>query len=128
MQNNPLASTLEKSSSRRSFLGALGLTALAIPALAACGNSSTATFAQPATKVPAGFAGRRNVVIWSSWGGDNGKMFADLIKKFNESQTAIYAEVQQFDGYDGVGEKLTAGLRAKQVPDLAVLSDIHWNR
>ncbi|WPR63084.1 ABC transporter substrate-binding protein [Glutamicibacter protophormiae] len=128
MQNNPLASTLNKSSSRRSFLGALGLTALAIPALAACGNSSAGAFSQPATKVPAGFSGRRNVVIWSSWGGDNGKMFADLIKKFNESQTAIYAEVQQFDGYDGVGEKLTAGLRAKQIPDLAVLSDIHWNR
>lgn len=129
MTASPLANTA-KMSSRRNFLGTIGLGALALPLLSACSSPAGAqdAFGQPSVKMPAQFAGRQTVVIWSSWAGDNGKHFSGLIKKFNESQTDIYAEVQQFDGYDGVADKVTAGLRARQIPDIAVFSDIHWNR
>lgn len=135
MNIQPQLPPAQNTFNRRRFLGGLGMTAISLPFLSACGNGnsgganvSAAVFSQPDTKVPAQYSGRTAVVLWSPWAGNNGDVLAQLIKSFNESQTEIYAEIQQFDGYDGVSEKLTAGLQAKQVPELAVLSDVTWNR
>lgn len=37
-------------------------------------------------------------------------------------------EIQGFANYDTVDQKLAAGLQARQIPDIVVLSDISWNR
>ena len=134
MNSHPQPSTVANNFSRRRFLGGLGMAALSLPLLSACSNGNGGTqatvpvYSQPGVKVPAQYSGRTAVVLWSPWAGNNGEVLAQLIKSFNESQTEIYAEIQQFDGYDGVSEKLTAGLQAKQVPEIAVLSDVTWNR
>ncbi|MGW5075811.1 ABC transporter substrate-binding protein [Rhodococcus sp. NPDC004095] len=118
--------------SRRRFLTLAGMTAAAVPVLAACGSpggsGSGGGFAQPDVAPPAQFAGRTNVVVWSPWSGTNHDAFTGLVTRFNESQSDIYAEVQQFKGYDGVTEKLSAGLQAKQIPEIAVFSDVSWNK
>lgn len=135
MNNQSQPSPIRRSVSRRGFLSGLGAAAIALPILSACGTTagsgtaaSVPVYSQPGVKVPGEYAGRTAVVLWSPWGGNNGAVLAQLIKTFNDSQKDIYAEIQQFDGYDGVSEKLTAGLQAKQVPELAVLSDVTWNR
>ena len=51
-----------------------------------------------------------------------------MVDGFNRSQSDIYAEVQQFNGYDGVTEKIAAGLQARQIPDIGVFSDVSWNK
>ena len=115
--------------SRRSFLTAAGMTAIALPVLAACGNAGgTASFSAPDVKAPSEFAGRTNVVIWSPWSGNNHEVFTGVVDGFNRSQSDIYAEVQQFNGYDGVTEKIAAGLQARQIPDIGVFSDVSWNK
>lgn len=115
--------------SRRSFLTAAGMTAIALPVLAACGNAGgTASFSAPEVKAPSEFAGRTNVVIWSPWSGNNHEVFTGVVDGFNRSQSDIYAEVQQFNGYDGVTEKIAAGLQARQIPDIGVFSDVSWNK
>lgn len=116
--------------SRRSFLTAAGMTAIALPVLAACGSPAggTSSFSAPDVKPPTEFAGRTNVVIWSPWSGNNHEVFTGVLDGFNRSQTDIYAEVQQFNGYDGVTEKIAAGLQARQIPDIGVFSDVSWNK
>lgn len=119
---------------RRRFLAVAGMAATAVPILTACGSpgsgSSSGSFAQPDVQVPPGpFTGRTNVVVWSPWSGTNGEAFAALVGRFNESQSDVYVEVQQFQGYDGgVTEKLSAGLQARQIPEIAVFSDVSWNK
>ncbi|WP_068160895.1 ABC transporter substrate-binding protein [Rhodococcus phenolicus] len=117
---------------RRRFLAVAGMAATAVPILTACGSpgsgSSSGSFAQPDVQVPGPFTGRTNVVVWSPWSGTNGEAFAALVGRFNESQSDVYVEVQQFQGYDGVTEKLSAGLQARQIPEIAVFSDVSWNK
>lgn len=116
--------------SRRSFLTAAGMTAITLPVLAACGSaaSGTASFSAPDVKAPSEFSGRTNVVIWSPWSGNNHEVFSGVVDGFNRSQSDIYAEIQQFNGYDGVTEKIAAGLQARQIPDIGVFSDVSWNK
>ncbi|GAB2643808.1 ABC transporter substrate-binding protein [Prescottella soli] len=116
---------------RRRFLALAGMTAAAVPILSACGSPSGATsggYSQPDVAPPAQFKGRTNVVVWSPWSGTNHDAFTGLVTRFNESQSDIYAEVQQFKGYDGVTEKLAAALQARQIPEIAVFSDVSWNK
>lgn len=116
--------------SRRRFLTVAAMASAAVPILSACGSptaGSSASFGQPEVAPPAEYAGRTNVVMWSPWTGNNGDRLATIIKDFNDSQSEIYAEIQTFNGYDGVSEKLAAGLQARQIPDIAVFSDVHWN-
>jgi sn-glycerol 3-phosphate transport system substrate-binding protein len=109
---------------RRGFLGL----AAALP-LAGCGYRSVdAAYSQPAGSVPVQYAGRVRVVFWSSYGGVNGKAVDGLVAKFNESQDDVYVEVQFQGSYDDVAQKVAAALIAKQAPDLAVLSDVTWER
>ncbi|GAA1679496.1 ABC transporter substrate-binding protein [Kribbella yunnanensis] len=109
---------------RRGFLGlAAGLS------LAGCGYRSVdAVYSQPAGAVPPQYAGRVRIVFWSPYGGVNGKALDGLVAKFNESQDDVYAEVQFQGSYDDVAQKVAAALIAKQAPDLAVLSDVTWER
>ncbi len=109
---------------RRAFLG-LAATAT----LAGCGyRSPDAEYQQPAGAVPKQYAGRTRVVFWSSYGGANGKAVDTLVAKFNESQKDVYVEAQFQGSYDDVAQKVAAGLIARQTPDLAVLSDVTWER
>jgi len=117
--------------SRRRFLAVAGIAAASVPILAACGSpagGSSGSFGQPDVNPPGEFAGRTDVVFWSGWAGTNGEVLASLIRRFNESQNDIYVEIQQFQGYDGLTEKLSAGLQARQIPDLAIFSDVSWNK
>lgn len=116
---------------RRRFLTLAGMAAVSVPILSACGSpggASAGGYAQPDVAPPGQFTGRTNVVVWSPWSGGNHESFSKLVNRFNESQSDIYAEVQQFKGYDGVTEKLSAGLQARQIPEIAVFSDVSWNK
>jgi sn-glycerol 3-phosphate transport system substrate-binding protein len=109
---------------RRAFLGLA-----ATSTLAGCGYRSVdADYAQPAGAVPKEYANRVRVVFWSSYGGTNGKAVDKLVEKFNKSQQDVYVEVQFQGSYDDVAQKVAAGLIAKQAPDIAVLSDVTWER
>ncbi|TCM51367.1 ABC transporter substrate-binding protein [Kribbella sp. VKM Ac-2568] len=109
---------------RRAFLGLA-----AASSLAGCGYRSVdADYAQPAGAVPKEFANRVRVVFWSSYGGANGKAVGKLVEKFNKSQQDVYVEVQFQGSYDDVAQKVAAGLIARQAPDIAVLSDVTWER
>jgi ABC-type glycerol-3-phosphate transport system substrate-binding protein len=109
---------------RRGFLGiAAGLT------LAGCGYRSVdGVYSQPAGAVPKQYAKRTRVVFWTAYGGANGKAVDKLVAKFNESQQDVYVEVQFQGSYDDVAQKVAAALIAKQAPDLAILSDVTWER
>lgn len=109
---------------RRMFLGLAAGTALA-----GCGYRSVdAIYSQPAGSVPKQYANRVRVVFWSSYGGVNGKAVDKLVAKFNDAQTDVYVEVQFQGSYDDVAQKIAAALVAKQAPDLAILSDVTWER
>lgn len=118
--------------SRRSLFRLLGATAAGAAGatlLSACGGAAGAEdYAQPDGEVPAEYRDRQRIVFWSAFTGNNGDAVAKLVDRFNESQTDIFAEVQVFDGYDGVDTKLVASLQARETPDLVILSDVHWNR
>jgi sn-glycerol 3-phosphate transport system substrate-binding protein len=68
------------------------------------------------------------VVFWSSWGGKNGEVEQELIKRFNESQQDVVVE-HQFQGtYEETAQKVIASLQARQAPDMTVLSEANWFR
>src|SRR5699024_1065833 len=115
---------------RRQLLGA-GLLAAGTPLLGGCfglGDTEGLVLDQPGGMTPDEFSDRRRVVIWSSYTALNAEILQKNIDAFHEAQDEIYVEVQIFDGYEGVESKLAASLQARQVPDIAVLSDVVWNR
>ncbi|MDP3952488.1 ABC transporter substrate-binding protein [Microbacterium sp.] len=115
---------------RRQALAA-GLLAASTPLLAGCfngGGGSGTVYGQPSGDTPKQYKDRQRVVMWSPFTAHNAEILQSNIDAFNESQDAIFCEVQIFEGYDGVESKLAASLQAKQVPDLSVMSDIVWNR
>ncbi|WP_152360193.1 ABC transporter substrate-binding protein [Microlunatus speluncae] len=118
-------STQAAAMGRRGFLAGMG--ALAAVPLVGCTQLGVG-YSQPSGSIPGEFANRLRIVFWSAFTADNLPILAGLIDRFNRSQTDIYAEVQTFDSYDGVDQKLAAGLQARQIPDLVILSDISWNR
>jgi sn-glycerol 3-phosphate transport system substrate-binding protein len=109
---------------RRSFL------ALAAAGLVAgCGfRSPDAEYAQPAGTVPPQYAGRVRVVFWHSYSGRNGNVLGELVTQFNESQDDVYVEAQYQGSYDDTAQKVAASLIAGQVPDIAIFSDVTWER
>jgi sn-glycerol 3-phosphate transport system substrate-binding protein len=111
--------------SRRSFLALLGTAGLA----AGCGfRSPDAEYGQPAGTVPAKYAGRVRVVFWHAYSGRNGKVLAELVTRFNDSQDDVYVEAQYQGSYDDTAQKVAASLIAGQVPDIAIFSDVTWER
>src|SRR5699024_5075059 len=116
--------------SRRQLLGA-GLLTAGVPVLSSCfglGDTSGLVLEQPGGETPPEFEGRQRVVLWSSFTAHNAEVIQANIDAFHQEQDEIYCEVQIFEGYDGVESKLAASLQAQQVPDIAVLSDVSWNR
>lgn len=115
------------SSTRRGFLGALGLGAGL--ALGGCGLTSGDTYRQPDSTVPAEYTGRQRVVAWTTWGSDSGKAMSELGTRFNQSQKDIFVDVQSQNGnYNKLAQKLTTGLRAHVIPDIAVFSEVTWHK
>ena len=116
---------------RRQAFG-FGAAAASVPLLASCaggGSGGEATvYDQPSGDVPAEYADRQRVVMWSNFTSRNGSVLQKNIDAFNESQEDIFCEVQIFEGYDNVASKLTASLQAQQAPDISILSDVDWNR
>ncbi|MFG1907603.1 ABC transporter substrate-binding protein [Kribbella sp. NPDC048928] len=109
---------------RRMFLGVA-----AGASLAGCGyRSIDAVYSQPPGSVPKKYGNRVRVVFWTSYGGANGKAVDKLVGKFNDSQDDVFVEVQFQGSYDDVAQKVAAALVAKQAPDLAILSDVTWER
>src|SRR5699024_10006182 len=115
--------------SRRPLLGA-GLVA-GVPLLSSCfglGDTSGLVLEQPGGETPPAFEGRQRVLLWSSFTAHNAEAIQANIDASHQEQDEIYCEVQIFEGYDGVESKVAASLQAQQVPDIAVLSDVSWNR
>jgi len=115
---------------RRQVLAA-GMMAATAPVLAGCfgaGRGPGAVMEQPSGDVPAEFADRLRVVLWSNWTSHNAEVLQRNIDAFHEAQSDIFCEIQIFEGYDKVEAKLAASLQARQVPDISVLSDVVWNR
>lgn len=116
---------------RRQALG-LGAAAASVPLLASCSSGGSSgespVYDQPSGDVPAEFADRQRVVMWSNFTSHNASVLQKNIDAFHESQEDIFCEIQIFEGYDNVESKLAASLQAKQVPDISILSDVVWNR
>src|SRR5690606_23484364 len=113
--------------SRRSFLALLGVAGAA--GIAACGfRSPDAVYAQPPGVVPPQYGGRERVVFWHSYSGRNGKVLDEIVGRFNESQDDVYVEAQYQGSYDDTAQKVAASLIASQVPDIAIFSDVTWER
>jgi sn-glycerol 3-phosphate transport system substrate-binding protein len=109
---------------RRMFLGLA-----AGASLAGCGyRSIDSVYSQPPGSVPKKYGNRVRIVFWTSYGGANGKAVDKLVGKFNDSQDDVFVEVQFQGSYDDVAQKVAAALVAKQAPDLAILSDVTWER
>jgi len=121
---------------RRTFLaGSAGALALSLAACAGSGATAKRTaekkpvYAQPEGDVPAEYAKRQRVVAWTTWGSTTGAVVAELAKRFNESQSDIFLDLQSQNGtYDELAQKLAAGLQAKQIPDLAIFSEVTWHK
>jgi sn-glycerol 3-phosphate transport system substrate-binding protein len=103
---------------RRSVVkGAAGL-----GAAAAIGTKASSAFAAP--NVIQG--GPVEVTWWASQSGVNGEAEQELVNRFNESQTDVQVNYQFQGSYEETAQKLTAALQARQVPEIATLSDVWW--
>ncbi|MFC3997457.1 extracellular solute-binding protein [Nocardiopsis sediminis] len=113
---------------RRRFLGLSSAAALGL-ALSSCGfRPADAVYAQPAGEPSPEFAGRLRVVLWHTWGDVPGEALATLVARFNEEQDDIYVEAQFQGTYDDNAQKVASALVARQVPDIAVFSEVTWPR
>ena len=111
--------------SRRNFLVVSGGT---LVSLAAFGCGGTGGVQQPEGEAPEEAEGRTRVVFWSAFAEKNGEALQKLVDDFNASQEDIYVE-NQFQGtYEETAQKLATALAAQQIPDMAVLSEVTWNR
>ncbi|MCK2215345.1 ABC transporter substrate-binding protein [Actinomadura sp. ATCC 31491] len=113
--------------SRRRLL--TGATAAAAGlALTGCVGRQPGDYAQVSGQVPARFARRRRVVLWSAFTSHNAEVLQTVIDGFNAAQQDIFCEIQLFPGYPALDSKLAASFALAQVPDLVTLSDVNWNR
>ena len=109
--------------SRRNFLVVSGGTLVSLAAFG-CGGEVQ----QPGGEGGEEAEGRTRVVFWSAFAEKNGEALQKLVDDFNASQEDIYVE-NQFQGtYEETAQKLATALAAQQIPDMAVLSEVTWNR
>ena len=92
-----------------------------VPAVA----PTQATAAQPAT---AATAAPIKVTYWSAFGGDLGKAEQELVNRFAKSQNKVALNYQFQGSYEDTAQKLTAAVAAKQTPEIAILSDVWWEK
>lgn len=116
---------MNKRISRRNFLVVSGGT---LVSLAAFGCGGTGGVQQPEGEGSEEAEGRTRVVFWSAFAEKNGEALQKLVDDFNASQEDIFIE-NQFQGtYEETAQKLATSLAAQQIPDMAVLSEVTWNR
>jgi len=116
---------MNRSISRRNFLVVSGG---ALVSLAAFGCGGTGGVQQPEGEVPDEAEGRTRVVFWSAFAEKNGEALQKLVDDFNASQEDIFVENQFQGSYEETAQKLATALAAQQIPDMAVLSEVTWNR
>jgi sn-glycerol 3-phosphate transport system substrate-binding protein len=103
--------------SRRNLIKGAAAAAAALPV-----SKASKVFAAPAVIQ----SGPLTITLWSSWSGALGDAQAEVVKRFNESQTEIVVDNQFQGSYGDTAQKLTAALAANQTPDISVLSDVWW--
>jgi sn-glycerol 3-phosphate transport system substrate-binding protein len=89
---------------------------------AAIGSKASSVFAAPAVIQ----SGPVEVTYWASQSGVNGEAEQELVNQFNESQSDVKVNYEFQGTYEETAQKLTAALQARQVPELATLSDVWW--
>lgn len=116
---------------RRTVLAGIGA-GLTLGALSACGSpggGGKGNLSQPSGNVPSKYKNRQRVVVWTTWGAETGAFMSKLASDFNESQKDVFVDLQSQNGnYDALAQKLAAGLQAKQVPDIALFSEVTWHK
>lgn len=122
---------------RRDALMALAGTA-GVALLAACQSAgststpSTATTGAPpaaSTSAPAQVASTGstvNVTFWGAFGGHNADVQQQLVDRYNQNQKDVQVTLENQTTYENLAAKLTAGLQAKNAPEIALLSDVWW--
>jgi len=100
--------------------------------LIGCGNNSggSGDVQQPAATGQAAKAaeGKTRVVFWSSWSSSSGEALQKFADDFNASQNEIFVDNQYQGTYEETAQKLATALAARQVPDMASLSEVTWNK
>ena len=109
---------------RRSLMkGAAGAAA---GAAALVTSKRSQTFAAPALIQNTG--SQVEVVFWSSFGGKNGEVEQEVIRRFHESQKDVVINYQFQGTYEETAQKVIAALQARQAPHFTVLSEANWFR
>ena len=103
--------------SRRSLIKGAAGAAAGTAALAVSKRSRT--FAAPAVIQEPG--SKVKVVFWSSFGGKNGEVEQELIRRFNESQQDVEVEYQFQGTYEETAQKVLVALQTRQGTDFSVL-------
>ncbi|MGW0228533.1 hypothetical protein ACWDWO_09490 [Actinopolymorpha singaporensis] len=109
--------------SRRGFLAALG--GVGVGALAGCGGGE---YTQVTGATPREYRRRTHIVAWHSFGGILQEALQKLIDEFNQSQRDVFVEAQFQGSYEQTMQKVAAAIIARQIPDLAVFSEITWRK
>jgi sn-glycerol 3-phosphate transport system substrate-binding protein len=104
---------------RRSLLkGSAGL------AGAAAISKRSTSFAAPAVIKQTGST--IDITYWGSFADILGEAEQEVVNRFNESQQDVRVTYEFQGNYEETAQKLTAALAARQVPDVALLSDVWW--
>lgn len=129
--------------SRRALLrGMVGVGGAAL--LAACGggsqpaasneapatsNEAPATSNESPTSAPAVVSETGSTVeitYWGSFSSSSGEAEQAIVDEFNASQSDVKVNYQYQGSYEDTAQKLTAGLQARSVPEVCLLSDVWW--
>lgn len=115
--------------SRKNFLAVSGGALVSLGAFG-CGGGGTGNVSQPesTTEVPPEAQDRTRVVFWTAFGDQLGEAMQRLADEFNNSQSDVFVEIQFQGSYEELAQKLAAAMQARQIPDMAILSEVTWNR
>lgn len=88
--------------------------------------SNSALTATAASSGSSGSGSKVNIVYWGSFSGALGEAEAEVVKRFNESQSDVEVKYQFQGSYEETAQKLTQALVGGQAPDVSLLSDVWW--
>ncbi len=66
------------------------------------------------------------VTYWGSFGGANGEVEEEVVRRFNESQSDVVVRYEYQGGYEETAQKLTAAVQANLAPDVSLLDGVWW--
>jgi sn-glycerol 3-phosphate transport system substrate-binding protein len=115
--------------SRRNFLKTAALTSAAVvgSGIAGTGAASAVTKKKPSKNKYLGMKPGSEIVFWSSHPAKSKPIEEELIKRFNAANPDIKVVLQTAGAnYAEIAQKLNAGIAAKAVPDIVMLSDVWW--